>query len=753
MDRYRHVPILAERLRDATSRDLPPVLGLGSAAGRNPSGTRSQEFGTPAIQGTVESVVYWHGSLVIGGSFSSIGGSPIRGVARWDGQSWQAVGRSYDVRALAVWRGQLVGSDGGSIEGWNGASWEPLTPYLSGWITTLTATDSALVFGGYFSVGNLYAPRIGRWDGTRMTWMGGTLDATPNTIVAFQGEWYAGGTPVMENAQDVLVRFDGSDWQSFGGLAYPTSVPTVLAMSVLDGELLVGGRFDSLGTLAASGLARWNGVTWAAVPGAGPYSTVYSMAVEGDSVVHMGGQLAGGYGLYRWNGAALASEPGPNPPLALASDGSRLAAAGPFDEAVDRVAFQVAERGPNGWHALEEWRAPMRGLAGPGTSMVRQFVSYDGGVVASGAFTAAANDTGWTRTRTVASWKNGAWHPMEGLYGNEDLVVHEGGLYAVADGARHWNGVGWDLLGGSVPGAGQGASANGTLYIGGSSSPSYFGGVWRWDDPAWTALPRPDGVPEIADALEMIADGANVVVSWTWPGGGRLTSWDGAAWTAISDVSALPIRVLGTWNGRLLAGSDGWQQPLMVREGGVWKSTGLTGSVTGLTTLGPWLVAAGRYLEGPGVRAAVAAWDGATWLVLPNRQYDVQAVLGDGQSLWSGAFAYGYGEDGAVARWDWDGRVPVVTVNSLAAATPNPFSTSVTLRFSLVRLGTTRLAIYDLAGHEVARLWNDVLGAGEHTLTWDGRDRQGNLAPAGIYFARLLLDDRSAQSQRIVLIR
>jgi hypothetical protein len=71
-------------------------------------------------------------------------------------------------------------------------------------------------------------------------------------------------------------------------------------------------------------------------------------------------------------------------------------------------------------------------------------------------------------------------------------------------------------------------------------------------------------------------------------------------------------------------------------------------------------------------------------------------------------------------------------------ASPNPFRLSTSVRFELSQAGPVRLEIFDLRGARVAVLVaGTVLPAGGHAATWDGRDRDGRLMPAGIYLVRL----------------
>jgi hypothetical protein len=74
---------------------------------------------------------------------------------------------------------------------------------------------------------------------------------------------------------------------------------------------------------------------------------------------------------------------------------------------------------------------------------------------------------------------------------------------------------------------------------------------------------------------------------------------------------------------------------------------------------------------------------------------------------------------------------------AMAPVTPIPFRGSVTLRYVLPSGGVVRAAIFDASGRKVKVLEQSTLIAGEHFLTWDGRDQNGHAADSGIYFARL----------------
>jgi len=86
----------------------------------------------------------------------------------------------------------------------------------------------------------------------------------------------------------------------------------------------------------------------------------------------------------------------------------------------------------------------------------------------------------------------------------------------------------------------------------------------------------------------------------------------------------------------------------------------------------------------------------------------------------------------------------------LRTTSANPFREEAQLRYDLPAAGPAELAIFDVHGRRMRTLLDGPAAAGSHRAIWDGRDERGDLAPAGLYFARL----RSAEKElRMKLIR
>jgi flagellar hook assembly protein FlgD len=74
------------------------------------------------------------------------------------------------------------------------------------------------------------------------------------------------------------------------------------------------------------------------------------------------------------------------------------------------------------------------------------------------------------------------------------------------------------------------------------------------------------------------------------------------------------------------------------------------------------------------------------------------------------------------------------------------------LRLQLREEGPVDVAIFDAGGRRVRNLFAGGLPAGEHDLTWDGRDDVGAAAEAGVYFAKISARER-VRSVALVIIR
>jgi hypothetical protein len=84
---------------------------------------------------------------------------------------------------------------------------------------------------------------------------------------------------------------------------------------------------------------------------------------------------------------------------------------------------------------------------------------------------------------------------------------------------------------------------------------------------------------------------------------------------------------------------------------------------------------------------------------------------------------------------------------------PNPFNPSATIEFGIEERAHVSLKIYNTAGQLVATLCDRIMEPDvRHTITWDGRNREGRPVASGVYFCRLNAGDFVA-SRKLVLLR
>jgi trimeric autotransporter adhesin len=226
----------------------------------------------------------YNGSLIASGSFSVAGTSSVNGIARWDGQQWFPFATSGG-GALFVHDGQLYtsGTFGASHVGrYSDGQWEPVgeMPVNYG-VSDFTIYKGEIVAGG--TAGSGAASCVFRWDG--QAWHPiGALAGSINALEVYQNQLYAGGL-------SGLVRWTGAAWEALpGGLQ-----PYVRDLRAHDGYLIVAGQFQMGFNNPIRHIARWNGQTWSALGlGIG-----MDGAADEDSVVALGAYkgelLAGGW--------------------------------------------------------------------------------------------------------------------------------------------------------------------------------------------------------------------------------------------------------------------------------------------------------------------------------------------------------------------------------------------------------------------------------------------------------------------------
>ncbi|GIG91331.1 hypothetical protein [Plantactinospora endophytica] len=331
------------------------------------------------------------------------------------------------------------------------------------------AAAPGLYAGGTFTrAGGTAVDRLAAWNGTAWSRLGAASSAGPDgsvtALAVYDGDLIAGGSFLTAGGIRVngIARWDGTAWSPLTGSSgtgvMTTALDYVDALTVFDGDLIVGGQFLRAGGVTVNHVARWDGTEW--WPLTGPNGTGVDVPSVWDLAVHDGALIVGGgfgqaggtaaNGIARWTGGAWTTlGTGFNGDvLALAVFDGALVATGGFTQAGGVAANYVAEWTGSGWAALGA------GLNAEG----RALTVFGAALVVGGTFTGA----GGSAANYVARWDGTGWSALGG--GTEDIVlavaVHSGRLVAggfflraggvVANHVAGWDGTGWSALGGGA---------------------------------------------------------------------------------------------------------------------------------------------------------------------------------------------------------------------------------------------------------------------------------------------------------------
>lgn len=82
------------------------------------------------------------------------------------------------------------------------------------------------------------------------------------------------------------------------------------------------------------------------------------------------------------------------------------------------------------------------------------------------------------------------------------------------------------------------------------------------------------------------------------------------------------------------------------------------------------------------------------------------------------------------------GGLPTLPGHDLRAA-PNPFNPSTEIRFTMPADGFVSVTVHDVRGRSVRALAEGERSAGDHRVTFNGRDDGGRILPSGVYLVRV----------------
>lgn len=83
---------------------------------------------------------------------------------------------------------------------------------------------------------------------------------------------------------------------------------------------------------------------------------------------------------------------------------------------------------------------------------------------------------------------------------------------------------------------------------------------------------------------------------------------------------------------------------------------------------------------------------------------------------------------------------------------PNPFNATTNIMFEIVETEMVTLDIYNILGRKVNTLVNEEMNAGNHQVTWNGKNSSGNNVSTGYYFYKITTPNYS-QARKMLLLK
>lgn len=210
------------------------------------------------------------GDLLVGGTFTNIGGTAMSNVGAYDvgSSSWVAFGAGLNntVNGIATTAGGVIIAGGnftGYLAGWDGATWSTLGTFNGRvWAVKQRPGTNTVIAAGEFTSPATRIVQYTVGGGGSFAGMGSGFNARVNAIaIAPDGTVYAGGNFTASGAIAVnyIARWNGVSWLPLGAgvnnEVYGISIDAA-------GRLLVSGTFTQAGNVAVEGAAIWDGSNW-----------------------------------------------------------------------------------------------------------------------------------------------------------------------------------------------------------------------------------------------------------------------------------------------------------------------------------------------------------------------------------------------------------------------------------------------------------------------------------------------------------
>jgi hypothetical protein len=535
-------------------------------------------YGTNPWNGMVRTIVYNKGCIYVGGCFSIAGDLSANGIAKWDGNRWSPLGSGIiiggytftDVMALAIdsngilyatAKADVHNSSGwnlATLVKWNGTEWKAIIApfYLTctGWAGLLACDNKGNLYVGgcgYTAIGGISANNIAKWDGSKWSALGaGTSKSVSSIAFDKNGDLYVGGQ--FDSAGGIiayhLAKWDGNNWEAIDTIQ-KNQYDDISGLAFDDNEQL----YASLINLNKAIIAKWNGIGWDTLSLNDDGYRWFSYLLF-DKRGYLYAVVWNG-GILRWDGSYWETI-GTLWAYGMAIDNNGTLYAGGAFENIGGSYSEPLKRWVGGVMLghIAKWDGNYWSPLDSKLNNAIYSVAYDNGsIYAGGAFTIMDS----VPINHIAKWDGKSWLALgSGVSGTVTAIAadNKGNVYAVgffnkASGiqAMHiakWDGIQWNSLGSGLNKWGfnnaLAVDKSGNVYAGGIFDTA--GGIAvkhiaKWDGNKWSNLESGVCVSsgKIADISAFAFDGkGNLFVGGAFDSAGGMFAKNIAQWNGTS---------------------------------------------------------------------------------------------------------------------------------------------------------------------------------------------------------------------------
>ena len=330
---------------------------------------------------------------------------------------------------------RAVGADITGVALWDGIDWNPLEDGtgegVDGFVFTLAIDGDNLYVGGQFSkVGGIDANNVAVWNRSSNTWSAlgsgvesdGSAQAFVSDMTIMDGDLYVGGTFVRAGGGEArnVALWDGSSWSPLGSGVEGN----INALEAHDGKIFAGGTFGTAGGLTTSNLAFWEEDSWN-VMGSGVDGVVNDLEVFRGTLI-IGGTFnidGSPVNLAGWNGTTVSRFTHQSENIgeirSLFVDEDRIYVGGNYEfdpePSIDAQKFHFGSLTNVGFqfHAETSAYTPGTPLAEGTNGSVNAFARMNDDIIVGGTYRRVGDDL---LASSVAGWKitERLWYPLVG---------------------------------------------------------------------------------------------------------------------------------------------------------------------------------------------------------------------------------------------------------------------------------------------------------------------------------------------------